>query len=233
MTHRPGERPLERPILSVDVVLLAAVRSEVTVLLHRRAEPPFAGEVSLPGVAVAAQETLADAAHRALVTKAGFDAGISPRMHLEQLATFDSLFRDPRGRTVGVAYLGLTPPQTSEATSNAPDAHWRPVAKLGPGSLPFDHDEILAAAMERLRGKLRYSDIARHLMPPAFKVDQLRALYESILGRRLNRSNFRSKLLKIGVLDQAGEAASGRRGGRPAHLYQFVHHLPTDLRDFL
>lgn len=224
---RTATQGLEQPILAVDVILLTTVQSELTVLLHRRARPPYAGELSLPGVAVKAQETLADAAHRALVEKAGIAA--SSEVHLEQLATFDGLFRDPRGRTVGVAYLGLT----SHVTVGGAQALWKPVSEVGPGSLPFDHDEILATATERLRGKIRYAGIARHLMPPAFRVDELRAVYESILGRRLNRSNFRSKLLKIGLLEQAGEAEPGRRGGRPAHLYRFAQDTPPNAKDFL
>ncbi len=223
------DHPLERPVVAVDVVMLTVSKSELRVLLHRRTSPPFSGELSLPGVAVEAQEVLVEAARRALSVKAGFDPATAGRAHLEQLATFDALFRDPRGRTVGVAYLGLThrPPDTG------PDAAWCSVAALDRGSLPFDHDEILATAVTRLQGKLRYSDLARHLMPRAFKVDQLRELYERILGRTLNRSNFRTKLLKIGMLELAGEAEPGRQGGRPAHLYRFAREKPLDERDFL
>jgi 8-oxo-dGTP diphosphatase len=150
-------------------------------------------------------------------------------VYLEQLATFDALFRDPRGRTVGVAYLGLV----AERPALAADAGWRPVADIARGSLPFDHDDVLATAVTRLRGKLRYTALARHLMPERFRVDHLRAAYESILGRRLNRSNFRAKLLKIGLIEQAGEAEAGARGGRPPHLYRFSPEPEGDGRDFL
>ena len=225
---------LERPILAVDVVLLCVHRARLRVLLARRAEQPFRDALALPGVAVALDETLASAARRALTTKAGFDPVRVHDLHLEQLATFDALFRDPRGRTVAVAHIGLC--RDPEAVAPSKRVSWTRIDTLSAGSLPFDHDVILETAVTRLRGKLRYTNIASQLLPEVFRIDELQAIYEAILGRHLNRANFRTKLLKIRLIEQAGILADavGRRGGRPPHLYRFASGdiEPVD-RDFL
>ena len=103
----PTTPQLERPVVAVDVVLLSLLGGTLAVLLHRRAEAPFEGAWALPGVALRSDETLLEAAGRALAEKTGRAAGAWAGLHLEQLVTQDGLYRDPRGRTVSVAYLGL------------------------------------------------------------------------------------------------------------------------------
>lgn len=213
-------KTIARPVLAVDVVLLGRDRDRLGVALHRRDEEPFAGTLALPGVAVQADETLAQAAQRALATKLGIACLAQAAIHVEQLATFDALYRDPRGRTVSAAYLGLS----RDRLPLGPGASWVALGSVPAGTLPFDHDEVLATAVERLRGKLRYTAIASHLLPERFHVEELRAVYEAVLGRQLNRSNFRSRLLKIGLIERVGVDSEhvGQRGGRPPHLYRFV-----------
>jgi 8-oxo-dGTP diphosphatase len=104
------------------------------------------------------------------------------------------------------------------------------------GSLPFDHAEIISTAVTRLRGKLRYTNIASQLIDPEFRIDQLETVYSAVLGRELNRTNFRNKLLKIGLIEQVGvlTEAVGSRGGRPPHLYRFTRDdLEIRERDFV
>lgn len=223
-------RALERPVLAVDVVLLRALEGGLSLLLHRRAEGPFRGRLALPGVAVRADETLEEAARRALADKAGLPAEHQAGLHLEQLATFDALFRDPRGRTVSVAYLGLARPGSFDS-----GGIWRRQTELARGSLPFDHDAIVVAALARLAGKLRYTNIAARLLEPLFRLEEIQTVYEAILGRNLNRANFRTKLLKIGLIERVGvEPAPGPQGGRPPHLYRFRHQrTEVTERDFL
>jgi len=224
---------LERPVLAVDVVLLQAAEGTLEVLLQRRVEQPFRGQLALPGVAVRVDETLETAARRALLERGHLAPGALTQVHLEQLATFDALFRDPRGRTVSVAYLGLG---RAPLPPRRPSAEWRRLPALARGSLPFDHDQIVEAAVERLRGKLRYTNIAARLLPPSFRIEELEAIYSAILGRPINRANFRTKLLKLGLIERAGilGEAVGPRGGRPPHLYRFAADRPEAAeRDFL
>jgi 8-oxo-dGTP diphosphatase len=221
---------LERPVLSVDVVMLAAMASRLWILLPRRAEQPFKAARALPGVGVLLDETLMAAAKRALITKGALSEQLCEDSHLEQLASYDALYRDPRGRTVSVAYLGLIRGQ-----SRLSDA-WIAAHQVAQGTLPFDHSQIVADALSRLRGKIRYTNIAAKLLPDTFRIDELQEVYEAILGRPLNRANFRTKLLKIGCIERVGvlEGAVGSQGGRPPHLYRFTaEDVEASDRDFL
>jgi 8-oxo-dGTP diphosphatase len=104
-----------------------------------------------------------------------------------------------------------------QSGTDARDARWVPVHEAR--KLAFDHDEILAVALERLRGKVRYQPIGFEMLPERFKLSQLQALYEAILGRPLDKRNFRKRILAMGLLAQAGE----ERGvpHRAARLFRF------------
>lgn len=221
---------LERPILSVDVAVFSVADRKPRVLLHRREKEPFAGAPALPGVAVRVDETLEAAARRALRERSGLSPDFLSGMFLEQLAAFDGLYRDPRGRTVSVAFLGIAP----ERPDGGPFL-WRSTGD-GEIDLPFDHDRIVETGLDRLRGKLRYTTIARAFLPETFRIDDLQDVYEAILGRKLNRANFRNKLLKLGLIEQVKvlNEAVGKKGGRPPHLYRFAGgRVETVDRDFL
>jgi 8-oxo-dGTP diphosphatase len=224
---------IEQPVVAVDVVVFTVVSSGLAVLLHRRPAAPFQGAPALPGVAVRVDETLLDAARRALRTKTGCPASAANLSHLEQLATFDALYRDVRGRTISVAHLGIAraPGWTPSAA-----AMWRPATPLAGDHLPFDHGQIIAAAVTRLQGKLRYTNIAGRFLDRTFRIEALQEVYEAVLQRPLNRTNFRSKLLKIGLIERVKVLAEavGKKGGRPPHLYRFCRDdLEITERDFL
>lgn len=193
------------------------------VLLIERAEAPFEGALALPGGFVRIAETVDDAARRELREETGLE-----NVFLEQLYTFGALDRDPRGRVVSVAYYALVNLADHRVRSgtDARDARW--VAVQDARDLAFDHDRILAAALERLRGKVRYQPIGFEMLPERFKLSQLQALYEAILGRELDKRNFRKRILAMGLLAQAGE----ERGvpHRAARLYRFEHRRYESLR---
>jgi len=224
---------IERPVLAVDVVLLHADGPRLLVLLQRRRAAPFAGALALPGVAVRSDETLDAAARRALTSRAALSDQEASALHLEQVATFDGLFRDPRGRTVSVAYMALS---RTRLEVEERQAEWVLAGSLNPGSLPFDHDEIVGATIARLRGKLRYTNIASRLLGELFRIDELREVYEAILGRPINRSNFRTRLLRLGMIEQTGvlSGSLGSQGGRPPHLFRFKRQdLAAEDREFV
>lgn len=223
---------LERPVLAVDVVIFRIKEACLQVLLHQRNEEPFRDAPALPGVAVHIDETLENAARRTLTEKAKWPASEQTNIYLEQLATFDALYRDPRGRTVSVAYMGLT----RVKLKNMERLIWKRVVEISKGALPFDHTEILETAVARLQGKLRYTNIVKWLLPETFRIEEIQKVYEAILGRKLNRTNFRNKLLKIQLIEQVRilSEAVGKQGGRPPHLYRFTQNLlETVDRDFL
>ena len=225
-------RILEKPVLAVDVVILTVKDARLRVLLQKRKEEPFQGAPALPGVAVRVDETLEKAAKRAISEKLHWQQAGGAEIYLEQLATFDALYRDPRGRTVSVAYMGLTPQQHDQLR----DTLWQDTANMTADPLPFDHTHIIENAVTRLRGKLRYSNIAKEFLPEQFRIEELQEVYEAILNHSLNRTNFRMKLLKIKLIERVSilNDAVGKQGGRPPHLYRFCRQeLETVNRDFL
>ena len=204
-----------RPALTVDCVVLGLDDESLKVLLIQRDLPPFEGEWALPGGFVHIDETLEEAARRELAEETGVTEA-----YLEQLYTFGDIGRDPRGRTVTVAYYALVKlrDHTVKAATDARRAGWFPAAS--PPQLAFDHRRILDAAVERLRGKVRYVPIGFELLPQKFTLSQLQQLYEAVLGRRLDKRNFRKKILGMGLLEDPGETETDV-AHRAARLYTF------------
>ena len=230
---------LERPVLAVDVVLFTVVNHGLYFLTYKRKGDPFTGARALPGVAVRIDETLALAARRSLQEKGIKNADMFKHIRLEQLATFDAIYRDPRGRTVSAAYMGITKEAfdtEQDRSDDINDIKWMNASDAVKGMLPFDHDEIFAVALERLQGKLKYTNIARSFLPDTFRIEEIQGVYEAILKRRLNRNNFRNKLLKINMIEQVSilSKAVGKKGGRPPHLYRFYKEgIEAVDRDFI
>ncbi|MFI7574578.1 NUDIX domain-containing protein [Micromonospora sp. NPDC049497] len=204
--------------VTVDLVVLTVRASDLSVLLVRRGVPPHEGRWALPGGFVGIDEDLPDAAVRELTEETGL---AEPAGHLEQLGTYGRPGRDPRGRVVTVAWLALLPDlRAPVAGTDAASADWLPVSRLTPGQLAFDHDGILADGVERARAKLEYTPLAAAFCPPEFTVAQLRAVYETVWGTRLDPRNFHRKVTgTAGFVEPVGRSTEGDRG-RPAQLFR-------------
>jgi len=223
--------------VTVDLVVLTVRRHALCALAVRRGETPYKGMWALPGGFVRADEDLASAAARELTEETGLRAhdhgSRDPEAHLEQLATYGDPDRDPRMRVVSVAHLALAPDLPSPTPGgDARSARWAPVdALLGVGEasaregeyktpLAFDHDEILAAGVERARSKIEYSSLATAFCPPEFTVGELRRVYEAVWGVSLDPRNFHRKVTGTpGFLVPSGGTTT-RQGGRPAQLFR-------------
>lgn len=199
----------------MDCVVFGLDDSELKVLMIERALEPFKGRWALPGGFVRVDETLDEAARRELEEEAGLK-----NVFLEQLYTFGEVKRDPRERVVSVAYYSLVKlaAYDTKAATDAADAQWFPISKVP--KLAFDHAEILAIALARLKGKVRYQPIGFELLPPKFTLSQLQHLYEAVLATGLDKRNFRKKVLSFGLLVPLKETQmTGRH--RPAQLFRF------------
>src|SRR3989441_874778 len=106
----------------------------------------------------------------------------------------------------------------TKAATDAADARWFPIFKVP--SLAFDHADILATALTRLKGKVRYQPIGFELLPPKFTLSQLQHLYETVVGAVLDKRNFRKKVLSFGLLVPLKETQMAGRH-RPAQLFRF------------
>ncbi|WP_238017125.1 NUDIX domain-containing protein [Dactylosporangium sp. AC04546] len=200
--------------VTVDLVLLTIRDGALSALLIRRAIPPYRGDFALPGGFVLPEEDLDAAAARELAE----EAGIAAPGHLEQLASYGTPGRDPRGRVVTVAYLALLPDAPAPtAGSDAAGAEWVPVSALP--ALAFDHARILADGVERARAKLEYTPLGAAFCPPEFTIAELRQVYEAVWDTRLDPRNFHRKATSTeGFVEPTGRSTAGERG-RPAQLY--------------
>jgi 8-oxo-dGTP diphosphatase len=208
--------------VTVDVVLLTIRNGRLSVLLVKRTSDPFRGLWALPGGFVRTGESLGEAARRELRDKTGVDR-LPGGMHLEQLRTYGDPERDPRGRVVSVSYLGLGPDIAAPSGASAETRFWAwedLQAPEGP-SLAFDHERILADAVERARAKLEYAPVASAFVDEPFTLADLRRIYEAVWGVSLDAPNFRRKVLSTpDFVSPVGETAPPPGGGRPAELYR-------------
>ncbi len=200
-------------MVTVDVVIFTLRENDLQVLLVLRKNPPFAGMWAIPGGFVGIDEPLETAALRELEEETGVRD-----VYVEQFHTFGDPGRDPRGRTITVAYLALVRAEQVQprAGDDAAEARWWSVSALPP--LAFDHDRILARALEHLRHKLECPAVVAGLLPERFTLSELQTAYEVILGKKLDRGAFRRKVLAAGVLQETGRYR--QVAGRPAKLYR-------------
>ena len=206
------------PAVAVDVAVFTVRDRALHLLLIHLRDGPFAGRWALPGGRVRGDEPLDDAARRHLVAQTGVGDA-----YLEQLYTFGSPHRDPHGRVISVAYFALIAHAGRfDAADAGGDVAWQPVARLP--RLAYDHPAVVDVARTRLRAKLEYTNLVYTLLPSTFTLGELQEMYEAILGRALDRRNFRKKVLSLGLLRRLDRVRRGPH--RPAALYAFRHRRP-------
>ncbi len=211
-----------RPLSTVDVAIFAIREERLHVLLvQRKEEPgePYPNQWALVGGFVDVDEdaSLEACALRKLREKTGVS---SP--YLEQLGSWGGKSRDPRGWSVTHVYFALIPPEAAiepVSGANAASAKWLPVGKHGvKEALAFDHEEILAAAIIRLRNKVEYTSLPAFLLSREFTLSELQRVYEIVLGRTLEKSAFRTRVLATDLVVPVPRFKEGPN--RPAQLYR-------------
>lgn len=208
--------------VTVDLAIFSVRDGLLQVLLIQRAEPPFEGEWALPGGFVRAHETVGQAAIRELEEETGVAADEG---HLEQLATYGDPDRDPRMRVVSVAHVAFIPDLPMPAPGgDAATARFWPVedldSKLGMPLLAFDHAQILADAVDRVRAKLEYTTLAAAFCHEPFSLADLRRVYLAAWGAAPELANFRRKVLSTQGFVVPERVDSHPARGRPPLLYR-------------
>lgn len=214
----------ERPSVTVDVVIFSLVNEDLQVLLVKRRHAPFADMWALPGSFIQMEESLEEAAVRALADETGVTD-----VYTEQLYTFGNPGRDPRTRVITVAYFALVPHDAIEHRPgrDTTETAWFSVFELP--DLAFDHEKILEYAFTRLRYKLEYTSIGFQLLPDVFTLTELQRAYETILGETLDKRNFRRKILSADILEETGEKKKDGEG-RPAKLYRYRENAVAEVK---
>ena len=203
--------------VAVDAVVFGYTsRDGLSILLIKRKINPFKGSWALPGGLVLDEEMLEDAVQRELKEETGVNIN-----YLEQLYSFGQPGRDPRNRVVSIAYYSLVKPDalSLKPGTDARDAAWFNVDNIPP--LAFDHQEIIAVALKRLQNKIRYEPIGFELLDKVFPFSELEKLYVAVLGRQLDRRNFKKKITKFGFLKETREKQLLESAGRPGYLFRF------------
>lgn len=214
----------ERPLTTVDVAIFSVLQGALRVLLVQRPmdkSEPFAGLWALPGgfVDVDQDESLEDCALRKLREKAGIT---SP--YLEQVGSWGSAKRDPRGWSTAHVYFALLAADELDLTpgGNAGDARWFEVeGHKVRERLAFDHAELLKAAVNRLRNKVEYTSLPAFLLGSEFTLSDLQRVYEIVLDRPLEKKAFRTRMLSVDLLEPMTRYKEG--ANRPAQLYRLKH----------
>jgi len=210
---------VRQPIVAVFVVIFTVHEQELKVLLIRRDIEPFRGWWAIPGGRLGTGEPLDEAAARKLVEETGVRD-----VYLEQLYTFGDLDRNAPAGAVAIGYFALV---DYDSVSLPTREEW-PTAWFSLDGLPelaFNNKEVLDYALRRLRYKMEYTNVAYSLLPPYFTMSQLQTVYESILGRSLDKRNFRKRILALGIVTPT-ERTVLFGAHRPAKLYTFSSRQP-------
>jgi len=204
------------PTLTVDAILFQIIDKKLNVLLIQRTGEPFKDQWALPGIYNAVGETTHHALSRALLRKAGVD--LSQIHRVEQLYTFDTVARDPRGHAVSVSYMCLGYDIMPKTDAGVQHPTWFPVDDLP--ELAFDHVSIIRYARRRLASKMTYTNIVAALLPNEFTLSELQVVHEAIFDHSLDKRNFRKKFLSLDFIKETG-AIRQNGAHRPAKLYRF------------
>lgn len=214
-----------QPIIStIDVVLLTIQNNRLCVVLSRRDKEPYANLHALPGGYIHPQEDRdsLDAAVRILQQKTRL---IPP--YLEQLRTFAGASRDPRGWSISVVYFALVNNDLI-ISAQQPGLAICPVDELR--RLPFDHNEIIETAVDRIRNKSQYSSLPCYLAGETFTLPRLQKIYEACLGEALHKVSFRRKMDELGVLEEIPGQTESRGAHRPAQVYGLKSEFKNQLK---
>ncbi len=202
-----------RAAMTADNVILGFDGQSLRVLLVRRAQEPFAQSWALPGGFLHMEETVEDCARRELQEETGVQ-----QVELYPVGVFSQVDRDPRGRVITFAYYALIGQSSIHAGDDASEARWFTIHQLP--TLAFDHQQIIQAALQRLREDVHFRPVGFDLLPEHFTMPQLQHLYEAILQVQFDRRNFMKKMLATQILTPTGTSEQGVRH-RAAVYYRF------------
>ena len=190
------------------------------VLLIKRKNEPFMGEWCLTGGAIRNDEDLLDGAKREIFEKSGIKD-----IYIYEFKTFGKVDRSPVMRMIAIGYIGVIDcnrVNILKETTKTSNADWFRIDKIP--SLAYDHEEILASAIDFLKQKITESNILSSLFPNNFTMPELQKVYEAILGKEFDRRNFRKKILSLNIVEDTNSTMKFECR-KPAKLYKFKDNI--------
>jgi len=211
--------------VSIDCVIFGFEKNVLEILLVKRARKPNQGKWALPGGFIKKEELVDVAANRILLETTGIN-----NIYLEEIAVFDGVKRYPYWRVFTIGHFALISPENYSITAgvDTTEVKWFKIDELP--KLPFDHHEIIDVALTKLRTRVRYRPIGFELLPDKFSLPQLQKLYEAILGKNLDKRNFRKKISKMDLIRKLKEKEVTSKA-RAAYLYKFDKHNYSKLKE--
>ncbi len=201
--------------LSIDCVIFGFEKSRLEILLIKRARNPAKARWALPGGFIKKEELVEDSVKRILKATTGLQ-----NIYLEEIKVFDELDRFPLWRVFTIGYFALISPERYKLTTgiDTTEVKWFPLADLP--ELPFDHKKIIDAALNKLRNRVKHGPIGFELLPLKFTLPQLQNLYETILDKKVDKRNFRKKIMNMYLIRRLKEKDKYNIK-RAAYLYKF------------
>ncbi len=206
---------IDYAIVATDIILFGIIDDTLHTLLIKMKKTGHEGKWAAPGGLMDVKESPEDAVKRILEEKTGLKD-----VFAEQLGTFGAVNRDNDGRVVAIAYMALVhaDPAILRTTEEYAAVCWHDITDLP--KLTYDHGEMIEVALERLRAKLAYTNIVRNILPTNFTLTELQNVYETILSKKMDKRNFRKKILSLGIVKKTDKMKTGEKS-RPAALYAF------------
>jgi 8-oxo-dGTP diphosphatase len=205
-----------RHLVAVDCIIFGydILEKEIKLLLIKRSFDPAKGRWSLAGGFVEEHESLDEAANRILRKLTGLEI-----IYLKQSYSYDEVERDPGARVISIAYFALiTIRDINKELTEQNGANWRSIARLP--DLIFDHSAMVKRALTDLQNQIKVRPVGFELLPEKFTLVQLQDLYEAIYQRKVDKRNFRKKILSMGILEKLDEKEK-ETSKKGAYYYMF------------
>lgn len=202
--------------LETLITIYTVNKGNLSVLLVRKKTEPYKGYWILPGNMLKNSETLEDN-----ITDAVLDDTGLLNVYIEQCYTFSSLKRNPDDRVVATSFMGIVDSKSAEIKrEDRPDviSEWFSIDNIP--KMAYDHEEVINRNVDYLKRKIVNSNVLKSLFPSDFTLPELQRVYEQILGKKLDRRNFRKRFISLDLIEDTNEKNIGYNG-RPAKLYRF------------
>ena len=202
--------------IHVISAIFTVQKGETKILLIQRKNEPYQNMWALVGGALYNDEDLDKGMEREIYEKTSLE-----NIPLKMFRVFGDVHRSPVMRMVAICYIGMVDAEkvkVAKETLHTSNADWFPITEIP--EMAYDHNRIVASALQTLKEEIVQTDILKALYPNGFTVPEIQKIYESILGKKFDRRNFRKKLLGLDIVYDTGEVIQFQ-GKKPAKVYKF------------